>query len=110
MSDQPSFINQKFRVARKQHKCCECYQPILPGEKYKYTFGVWDGDTGTYRQCITCSDILDVVMEIWREGDGFDEELPEFGGLFEWVSNEISSYPESIERFEFNGNPRWAEL
>lgn len=38
------------------------------------------------------------------------EELPELGGLFDWVSNEITSYPESIERFEFNNNPYWAKL
>ena len=39
----PEFWNKKIVTARKKHVCFECLKNILPGEKYEYGFGVWDG-------------------------------------------------------------------
>lgn len=32
------------RVARKEHKCTWCGQPISPGERYQYSSGVFEGE------------------------------------------------------------------
>ena len=39
--------------ARKQHRCCECYGIIEPGEKYHVFKGVWDVPM-TFKTCSDC--------------------------------------------------------
>lgn len=53
----PSCFKQINRKARKKHKCCECYNPIMPGEKYVYSSGIWDGKANDYKQCMICSEV-----------------------------------------------------
>jgi len=48
------------RKARKQHRCCECREPIEPGEKYIQINSVYDGSASTDRMCSTC-------RAIWRD-------------------------------------------
>jgi hypothetical protein len=55
--DPPEFYNQSIRKARKPHKCAECSGAILPGEKYEYVFGKWDGYTDTHHTCERCYDM-----------------------------------------------------
>lgn len=45
---------ETFHVARKEHKCCECRTPILPGETYAYIFMLYDGDTSVFKQHLCC--------------------------------------------------------
>ena len=45
------------RVARKEHKCCECEQPIKPGQKYEYVSGCYEGKWDVWRTCIPCKSI-----------------------------------------------------
>lgn len=40
--------------ARKAHKCCECEDPIKPGDRYEYVRGLWDGYWSTFKTCQTC--------------------------------------------------------
>lgn len=49
-----SCYREQIRKARKQHKCCECDEPILPGEKYEYASGVWEGRPDSFRTCLPC--------------------------------------------------------
>ena len=52
--DAPSCSVVKTRRARKEHKCCECHGLILPGSRYEYTSGIWDGDPMDFKTCLTC--------------------------------------------------------
>ena len=42
------------RTARKKHKCCECGEVILPGDKYEDVSGLCDGDWFRAKTCIPC--------------------------------------------------------
>lgn len=55
----PSVARDEIRTARKQHKCCECGNPILPGDKYEYATGRWDGEWSHYKTCVSCKWIRD---------------------------------------------------
>lgn len=43
------------RKAAKQHKCDECYRPILKGEIYRQTRGLYDGHWSVNKVCSHCS-------------------------------------------------------
>src|ERR1700676_4618936 len=55
--DAPEFYTVEHRTARKEHRCYECSGRILPGEKYQYSFGKWDGDIGEFHTCERCLDL-----------------------------------------------------
>jgi len=57
-ADTPEFFNESYRKARKKYCCDECGGPILPGEKYHYIVGKWEGEIGYYRRCPRCIDML----------------------------------------------------
>ena len=47
-----------IRKARKQHECCECQQPIVPGKKYEETTVInHDGYPDRFRTCLPCAAI-----------------------------------------------------
>ncbi len=58
MSEIPSCFTQVNRKARKDHKCCECFETIQKGETYSYTSGVWDGTGQSFKQCTNCHEII----------------------------------------------------
>jgi len=60
-------IQKAVRVARKPHKCQECYRVIKKGEKYEYYAGNYDGFF-THK---TCTDCLSVREEFFCSGFGF---------------------------------------
>lgn len=51
MSD---FQTETMPVARKQHKCCEYYGLIQPGQQYQLITGYWKGDMDTFKSCPSC--------------------------------------------------------
>ncbi len=53
------FFDVTFPVARKSHKCSECGRKIVPGEKYEYTRGKFDGDFWQEKTCLICAEIAD---------------------------------------------------
>lgn len=55
MSDAPSCMISEIRKARKQHRCCECPSPIMPGEHYEHVSGVWDGRGESFKTCEPCA-------------------------------------------------------
>lgn len=55
--DAPEFCTQTYPKARKKYRCYECAGHILPGEKYEYTAGKWDGDFVDFRTCERCHDL-----------------------------------------------------
>jgi hypothetical protein len=54
------------RVARKEHRCCECGKQIKPGEKYEHVAGKWDGDFMSYKTCDVCCEVRDILFcDMW---------------------------------------------
>ncbi len=51
MSD---FQTESTPTARKEHKCCECYGVVQPGQQYSLVTGCWDGDMDTFKTCMPC--------------------------------------------------------
>lgn len=77
MSDMPAAFKSVTRTARKQHRCCECLTPIMPGTKYKYSSGVWDGQASSYKQCEDCA----FIMNAAASEAGYSDEGPSFRDL-----------------------------
>ena len=70
--DYPTVHNEKWVRARKAHKCGECRRPIQPGDEYRYTFMVFDGDARSYHTCEACAGIADALVGLgfcWDDGD-----------------------------------------
>lgn len=73
----PSYSTVTLPKAKKQHQCCECRLPILPGAVYENTFGLWDGPL-SFKTCLLCAELRDhfnrdgwIYGELWeglREG------------------------------------------
>lgn len=61
--ESPSFYNESYPKARKQHRCCECGRAIAKGEKYRRVSGKWEGDLATYSTCRRCCYMHAVVVQ-----------------------------------------------
>jgi hypothetical protein len=72
-----------IRTARKPHQCCECGEPIVPGQRYEDATGIdCDGDAYGYSTCLTCKAIREhycphgfiysCLAEMIRDCLGFD--------------------------------------
>lgn len=90
----PDVFRSTIRKARKQHKCCECGATIQPSSKYVDIFGVWDGEPGSYKQCLECSEIGD---RLTKENDcGYA-----IGGLFqELIDSDFIDRNQETEEWE----------
>lgn len=53
----PALITITMRKARKEHKCYECGDTILPGDLYENVRGLWDGAWSEYKTCRVCTAI-----------------------------------------------------
>lgn len=69
-----------IRKARKTHTCCECQHPIVPGELYEHTKGVWDGSAAEFKTCLCCAKARCAIRD---KLDLNSDECIEFGGLKE---------------------------
>lgn len=59
MGVKAEFMKEGIRRARTTHICTECCRAILPGEKYEYTCGLWEGRFSTTKTCADCLSIRD---------------------------------------------------
>ena len=84
----PSVCAYKMMTARKDHKCCECHGPIVPGEKYQLVKGCWDGHWGHFKTCALCVDLRAAI-----QGDDPDGEPPPFEYLKEAASEYGYDFP-----------------
>jgi hypothetical protein len=55
--DLPSAYWEQWRVAKKEHKCCECGKPISKGQRYEYWRCVDGGEFSVYKTCEICQEI-----------------------------------------------------
>lgn len=61
----PSYYDERWHKARKDHRCCECRRPIHPGEQYQYIIGVWDGEFSTFKTCEQCVGVRESLNKVW---------------------------------------------
>ncbi len=90
----PAFFSEQIGVrARKEHKCCECGEPITPGQLYDKFTGMWDGRIDTYRQHQKCHAACRFIRDELRDG----ECIP-FGALFDWFAESWCEYSSREKR------------
>ena len=93
-NDQPALFSEKMVKARKEHKCCECHEPIKPGNIYELVKGLWQGDWGTYKTCRVCAQIRKDFMSCgWI-----------YGGLWEALRDSLAEKNEETGKWE---TPAW---
>lgn len=51
----PSAWVVKWHKAMKEYRCCECHEPISPGQRYERIFCVQDGEVQTFKTCEFCA-------------------------------------------------------
>lgn len=86
--DLPSVFSNEIRTARKEHKCCECPNPILPGQKYHLFKGCYEGKWERFKTCMECEDIRAECHKLYRDDEGVA-----FGELREWASEAGIEFP-----------------
>lgn len=70
---QPSCMTERVRTARKSHRCCECDEPILAGERYHFLSGVWEGQGESFRSHVHCNELRQWMhREHERREDAYD--------------------------------------
>lgn len=62
-----TFHNETHPRARKAHTCLGCDETIQPGQRYRYTSGLFDGSIYSYKHCMRCATMLDKLHERERE-------------------------------------------
>ena len=66
-----AFETTSIRRARKQHRCCECGEPIEPGDTYQIVEGMWEGDFATFKTCERCVELWKILMDAgWCQSIG----------------------------------------
>jgi hypothetical protein len=76
-------ISGAYRIAKKEHKCCECHEKIEPKERYYYECTKSpDGDLLCYKTCVICKELRDKLCYGWT-----------WGGLWEDIYNFIEQDP-----------------
>jgi len=93
------------RIARKEHRCSECYRQIVKGEKYHYEFGTLEGDAVTYRTCPHC-----MVAREWlhKNCGGWI-----YQGVIEEICEHADEYPDLAEPLKLivsGANARWKSI
>jgi len=62
--EMPKLYNESFVIARKDHKCCECYQQIKKGDEYQVITGLWDERFDRFKTCEKCADLRDALKDV----------------------------------------------
>lgn len=84
------------RTARKEHRCYECRETIVPGQKYEYCSGIWDGSPSAFKTCLSCVEIRNhfacdgwIFGELWRDlEENFFPDMKAGGPCMEGLSPE----------------------
>lgn len=74
--DPAEVFTERWRVARKAHKCCECLAEINPGERYQYCTMIYEGTASDHKTCASCAETRDEYMRLTDA-----ECWPPFGNL-----------------------------
>jgi hypothetical protein len=94
------------RVARKVHRCSECWGAIRAGETYIVESGIQDGPFA-YKMCGHCHPLFVAANELsWKQNG---EGLPFNGGLMDDIFESMGE-PERMRGFIANMVRRGSEV
>jgi hypothetical protein len=90
--EQATFFANPIRMARKQHKCGECRQVIMPGEQYESASGKWKDKIERHDTCLDCLSLREAFFcdgylyeSMWAD---WREALCDSGGTVDWLAIE----------------------
>jgi hypothetical protein len=78
-----AYRRETRRTARKQHECCACEIPILPGHGYWVIASCWDNSVHTWKRCLRCQVIHDALVPLCSARDEWPDEELNCGHTFE---------------------------
>lgn len=62
---------EKWRIARKEHRCVGCHETIRAGDRYHYGSGVFDGSGFSVKHCARCWAMVEALEKkpdrVWGE-------------------------------------------
>jgi len=91
--DDCTMFVQREVVARKPHRCCECWATIKAGERHEVSVGKWDGRFDHFRTCLPCSRIRQDYCGAGYQFEALQDQLYDCLGF-----NYVTGYdPESEE-------------
>jgi hypothetical protein len=80
--EEPDAFRQVMRTARVEHRCCECYATIGPGDPYEYSSGVWDSRGDSFKTWDLCAEMRGFFGDKLTEAGDCG---PPFCGLVAWI-------------------------
>jgi hypothetical protein len=98
-ADAPEAWRETIRRARKSHHCCACKEVILPGDRYHYSSGVWDGSGGDFKHCLRCWKMFLALQNAMDDVDGGGVEITLDCGE-NWLDT-IGDLPEDVAALAF---------
>jgi hypothetical protein len=85
---EPAAVHDElWRVARKQHKCCECHGQIKKGDTYQFISQLQGGTWYKYKTCEPCADLRDSLEYV---------DCPYYEGLSECYVNWLVESPHTV--------------
>lgn len=94
------FWRERTQVARKEYRCGECGQPILPGDTYVRIFSVYEGRGESLFNCERCNDLMAAFQSVgycWYIGEFLD-------AYRDWLVDSGTPLP----RWLIEIRPQWA--
>lgn len=97
-----NFAAERTVIARKAHRCGECFRTINPGERYQRAAGCWWGDFWHQETCAHCAALRPMLRD-------FDPEYNEdyYGGLVESLYDRVGDLPCGLLRGFVNARRGW---
>ena len=95
------FYDYFTRKARKKHRCEFCEKDIMPGERYSYEVGKFEGEFFVRKLCMPCRNMLDEYLQAANTS------------VFDWT--EVSDYltrhwcTENCSEYEREECERWPQ-
>ena len=82
MDRYPEVCGALIVKARKPQRCCECGDPIDPGDRYEIVSGKWEGVWSSFKTCLPCKEIREafccegwVYGSLWEDAEDFLDDL-----------------------------------
>ena len=90
---------QKNVTAKSVNTCCECKEKIFPGEAFERIRGKWWGTWSTFKTCLSCVSVRDIMFDDWHSGGvwmDIEDFVSENGGVNEKCLSSLD--PKARER------------
>ena len=67
-------IEHRSKVARKQHDCDYCHNPIMKGEEYDYQKNIFDGEFYEWHTHLACSRVAAAIWDYCDPDEGMSDQ------------------------------------